>query len=538
MNNEKITQDRVCHILKTQLYYMADNENQDTYEPLRLKWVSPINSPQGILSVLKNAIFLLGYGQSNKYNEDVIDKIIESDIRPMVKELRDEFDFFIAGTIMAMCSSVDDFSDPNRLMGLVKEIIGKVICLLEEAWKLFDSDSNEDESVSIDDKENTQRIDISRLESGIVIKNYKEMCETLGEEICDGNSKKAQLKEWSRYFAWEKKGQKFIILDIYDEPLPKDDGRQNKNIYVQYIQVILMKILSKQRNTIDPFYITTNQLWRLLGMINNNYKNISLDDLNNMITDYEVTSFDMKKFYQRCNQRLREILFSSLNKLEDRALIKYEIETVIVFFDEDRKTVYKPANDIQKKKILKAERKVLLDMGLESKQHAYAKFKETEFFERVNAYLHEWYGWEYTFNRIKINYNKSDVLETVYKDEAKLRSDFEEMKLQRLGLNDRVVEALYKNARIMAENRHKKTDQEYQEAIEKYKSEYMMIGDIPESFLPTKSDLHIFDYLPYFVDLQNRLTDELICIRKPQERKTIIEFNDADSKELDELFKF
>ena len=53
-------------------------------------------------------------------------------------------------------------------------------------------------------------------------------------------------------------------------------------------------------------------------------------------------------------------------------------------------------------------------------------------------------------------YNKSDVLETVYRDEAKLRSDFEEMKLQRLGLNDRVVEALYKNAQIMAENRHKK----------------------------------------------------------------------------------
>lgn len=535
LNKPAITEDRVCHILKTQLYYMADNENQNTYETLRLQWVLPIESTDGMITAFKNVIFLLGYVQKTGCSEDTIDKIIENDIRPIMSGIRGEFDFFIAGTIMALCATVDDYSDPDRLMGLVKEITGKFICLLEEAWKLFDSDSKEDKSVN--DNENKQGIDISRLESGIVVKNYKEMCEILDEDICGGDSKKAQLKEWARYFAWEKKGQKFIILDIYDEPLPKDDGRQNKNIYVQYIQVILMKILSKQRNTKDPFYITTNQLWRLLGMINNNYKNISLDDLNNMITDYEVTSFDMKKFYQRCNQRLREILFSSLNKLEDRALIKYEIETVIVFFDEDRKTVYKPANDIQKKKILKAERKALLDMGLESKQHAYAKFKETEFFERVNAYLHEWYGWEYTFNRIKINYNKSDVLETVYSDEAKLRSDFEEMKLQRLGLNDRVVEALYKNAQIMAENRHKKADQEYQEAIEKYKSEYMVIGDIPESFLPAKSDLHIFDYLPYFVELQNRLTDELICIRKPQERKTIIEFNDADSKELDKLFK-
>ena len=513
---------------------MADNGNQTEYEPLQLKWALPIEGTQGMISLFEKIISVLGYVQKNGCNS-AIGQIIENDIRPMVSGLPNEYDFFVAATIIVMCSIVDDFSDSDGLMKLIKEIIGQFIGLLEAALNQFDYDSKEDNPIN--DKEDTQRLDVSKLESGMVVKNYKEMCEMLDEEITDGNSKKAQLKEWSRYFVWEKKGQKFIVLDIYDEPLPKDDGRQNKNIYVQYIQVILMKILSKQKNTKEPFYITTNQLWKLLGMINNNYKNISLDDLNNMITDYEVTPFDMKKFYQRCNQRLREILFSSLNKLEDRALIKYEIETVIVFLDEDGKTAYKPANDVQKKKILKAERKALLDMGLESKQHAYAKFKEAEFFERVNAYLHEWYGWEYTFNRIKINYNKSDVLETVYKDEVKLKSDFEEMKLQRLGLNDRVVEALYKNAQIMAENRHKKADQEYQEALDKYKSEYMVIGDIPESFLPTKNDLHIFDYMPYFVEIQNRLTDELISIRKPQERRTLIEINDAETKELDELFK-
>ena len=138
MNNEKIKEDMVCHILKTQLYNMANNENQNIYEPLQLKWVFPINSTEGILSVLKNAILLLGYGQSNNYSEETIDKIIENDICPVVKELRDEFDFFIASTIMAMCSSVDDFSNSDELMGLVKEITGKFICLLEEAWKLFE----------------------------------------------------------------------------------------------------------------------------------------------------------------------------------------------------------------------------------------------------------------------------------------------------------------------------------------------------------------------------------------------------------------
>ena len=532
MSKTILTEDRICTILREKLYSMAGDKNQNVYEPLQLEWILPVESNEGIITAFKNLIFILDYVQKKECNKDIIDQIIENEIRPIVSELSNEYDFFIAATIIIVCSIVDDYSDLDELMGLVKEIIGQFIGLLGMALKQFDSESDNqiaDESIA--------GIDTSSLELGMVVKNYREMCEILGEEVCGGDSKKAQLKEWARFFLWEKKGQKFIILDIYDEPLPKEDGRANRNIYVQYIGVILTKILAKQKNSREPFYITTNQMWKLLGMINNNYKNISLDDLNNMITDYEVTSFDMKKFYQRCNQRLREILFSSLNKLEDRALIKYEIETVIVYLDEDRKTIYKPANDIQKKKILKAERKALLDMKLESKQHAYAKFKETEFFERVNAYLQEWYGWEYTFNRIKINYNKTDVIETVHKDEVKLQNDFAEMKLQRLGLNDRVVEALYKNAQVMAENKHKQAEHEYQEAIEKYKNEYMMIGSIPESFLPTKKDLHIFDYLPYFVEIQNRLTDELISIRKPQKRKTIIEFNDDETKELDELFK-
>lgn len=532
LENIVLTEDRICTVLGEKLYSMADNGNQTKYGPLQLKWVLPIESTQGLISLFENIISVLGYVQKNECNRDTIEQIIENDVRPMVSGLPNEYDFFMAATIIIMCSMVDDFSDPYGLMKLVKEIIGQFIGLLEIALKQFDSGN---------DSQNTDKsifgIDTSGLKLGMVVKNYREMCRILDEQICEGNSKKAQLKEWARYFLWEKKGQKFIILDIYDEPLPKEDGRQDKNIYVQYIQVILMKILAKQRDSKEPFYITTNQLWKLLGMINNHYKNISLDELNERIPEYEIKSFDMKKFYQRCNQRLREILFSSLNRLQNKALVKYDIEIVIVYIDTNGEAIYEPANDEQEKCVLKAERKALLDMKLETKRQVYAKFKDTEYFSRVNSYLQKWYGWEYTFSRIKIKYNKSDVFEAVHKDEIKLKNDFEEMKLQRLGLNDRVVEALYKNAQVMAENKHKQAEREYQDALKEYKREYMMIGDIPESFLPTKNDLHIFDYSPYFVEIQNRLTDELISIRKPQEKKILIDFNDDETKELDELFK-
>ena len=78
MSKTRLTEDRICTVLQETLYSMADSENTDAYEPLQLKWVFPINSIQGLLSVLRNAIFLLGYGQSNNCSEETIDKIIEN----------------------------------------------------------------------------------------------------------------------------------------------------------------------------------------------------------------------------------------------------------------------------------------------------------------------------------------------------------------------------------------------------------------------------------------------------------------------------
>jgi hypothetical protein len=55
-----------------------------------------------------------------------------------------------------------------------------------------------------------------------------------------GNAKKAQIKEFERYFNYKKVGQKFIITEIYNEPLTKVDkrcegnnkGKDNKNYLI------------------------------------------------------------------------------------------------------------------------------------------------------------------------------------------------------------------------------------------------------------------------------------------------------------------
>lgn len=55
---------------------------------------------------------------------------------------------------------------------------------------------------------------IEKLTIGLKVKNYKALCELLEEEIKEGNSKKAQLKQWEQYFTWHKEGNAFVIDSI------------------------------------------------------------------------------------------------------------------------------------------------------------------------------------------------------------------------------------------------------------------------------------------------------------------------------------
>ena len=70
---------------------------------------------------------------------------------------------------------------------------------------------------------------IENLKVGLIVKNYKEMCKLLEQEPKTSNSKKAQLKEWERYFDFFKDGQKIVITKIYNSPLNKIDGRTVSN---------------------------------------------------------------------------------------------------------------------------------------------------------------------------------------------------------------------------------------------------------------------------------------------------------------------
>lgn len=66
---------------------------------------------------------------------------------------------------------------------------------------------------------------VKELYVGQEFKNYKYLCEFLGEKIKSGKGKRLQWKEWCRYFSFEKEGYKITITEIFDEPKKKVDHR-------------------------------------------------------------------------------------------------------------------------------------------------------------------------------------------------------------------------------------------------------------------------------------------------------------------------
>lgn len=73
-----------------------------------------------------------------------------------------------------------------------------------------------------------QQIVTNTLAVGQGFKNYKALCNALGQQPKRGNSRDAQVKEFKRYFDWETpKGQQCVITVIYDTPREKVDGRKS-----------------------------------------------------------------------------------------------------------------------------------------------------------------------------------------------------------------------------------------------------------------------------------------------------------------------
>ena len=311
---------------------------------------------------------------------------------------------------------------------------------------------------------------VENLLVGMSVKNYKKMCELLDEKVMEGNSKKAQIKNWGRYFDYEKCGQKYIITDIFDEPYPSLDARKNKEgIYVKYIELLLMEYLTKQKG--KTAILTKSKLYELVGMTSpkynegkhnrgtviNNLKDIKFSDKGRI-----VDKDDVRKFYARAEHKLNSILNSALRSMANRFLITYSTEYAICCSEENGNFNVRSATELEVKQILLAQKIILEELNLDTFSQVVANGAVDIYFDFLNQKVNELYGWDYVYSQIKIIY-----LEDYIKKQIPIRAE-EIIKLseyeKKKELNQKVIYALDKQA----DERYDKTMADIQKKLSDY----------------------------------------------------------------------
>lgn len=323
-----------------------------------------------------------------------------------------------------------------------------------------------------------EELNVKNLTEGMVVKNYKVMCELLEQEPSSGNGKKCQIKTWERYFDYHKKGQKFIITQIYNEPLPEYDGRKFRDgVYAKYIEVLLLRYLALNHDQIVG--ITKRQLFCLLGFVPTTYNGYSSAGIKSIQEKYnathrqEIKRGDVECFCDSLEVKLNSVIESALISMKRKNLIDYTLQYMIVTNDDKHHV----ANATETQLITQIHKSVLDRMGMATVSSVVTHGKIREFYYKCNLECQQ-YNWRRVYRRLYITYMPNAIKADASVEVERLKT----IKSSKIitSLNQAVVEGMYRKIT----NTYKKYNNE-----------------------ETKSK---FVYTDEFADMQKQLVDYLV----------------------------
>ena len=251
-------------------------------------------------------------------------------------------------------------------------------------------------------------MNLNNIETGMVVKNYKEMCSLLEEDSLAGNSKVSQLKEWERYFDYDKQGHKFVINEVYAQPLPKDFSEND--IYTKYIQVILTQYL--KINGSGNF--TTKQLLKLCGFVNDNWDDESL--LAEYTQTHDCTYGQAKYYYNQLYQHVYAYCSTALKRCLDRLANRG-------FLRWNKKLWIQKEDDIEMSEATQEEIQQYLNMTCSAREELGIKYvniyNRKEYYKRVEEKFCE-NGWIAAYDLIEIIYAPDFIDKVIDESKAEL----------------------------------------------------------------------------------------------------------------------
>ena len=288
-------------------------------------------------------------------------------------------------------------------------------------------------------------MELNNISNGMHVKNYKELCLLLNEPIKGGDSKKAQLKDWERYFKYHKDGKtSFVIDEVYDTAQPKKV--RGDTIYTKLIELILMNQLSlSDKYTIEA---TKRNLYEMLGLVNNNYsdykqkndtvkafaKKHSKDTIGCSlpVLTFKASEFYCNHFFTFTNNRLDKILQDALWSMSKRDLIHYSLIYKIVTIENNKEGYLISA---EKRDASKDEVKLILE-GKQAfrKEHPefnyITSYNYADYAKALNAYFKEAYGWDEVYSVMNIIINEKYIRESIPVIQEELQLECEKQKIE------------------------------------------------------------------------------------------------------------
>lgn len=285
------------------------------------------------------------------------------------------------------------------------------------------------------------------MHEGQTIKNYKELCKLLEEPTKVGKSKILQLKEFERYFKYNKKGNKYMIISIYEIPLMKIDNRKggNNSTYAENVDKLIIHICSLTQDSIYHYSeFSLNGFLLQLKMINQNY-NIGRNNINKFSRYLEIPIETLYDFFNSTSKKNKDILESGLNRLKNKCLIDWYKETKVC----TSHRIYRKATDSELETIKEIEQEVLLKLKMESKKDVFLNGKWSIFSKEVNKMCMEYMDILYYFEAYKV-INTKKFRNILLDEQQKIETEWE--------LNYDISQSCIKTA----ENKHDKMIQEYE----------------------------------------------------------------------------
>ena len=173
------------------------------------------------------------------------------------------------------------------------------------------------------------------LKTGQIFKNYKELCEYLGEATKGGDSKKAQMKEWKNYFSYHKDGYKIIIDEIYNNTdtlyTPGGNNHKNMDIYLPYIYQCIYRSFPENQSM-------TKLICKTLKLFDENILKELYGTSKECFDMNREETRSFRNWVKRAGKFTSDSVIKSLSTLEKNGLISYS--TAYGFLSKPERTKY------------------------------------------------------------------------------------------------------------------------------------------------------------------------------------------------------